>query len=271
MMKASRLVTLLLVSFFATSTAQAQVFEFGYGIGLNWSLMRVVDSTAGVADSVYGNTFEIAAAQTPGYTFMAYGIYHLENGFDARLTVGADWIAGQINLGREGIGGNLTRSEEQYFEGWFHIAPGLQYTYEILPDLLSVSAGVDVSLGLAAINLLTELPSSDTTTVQRDYYTLTSYRTFQNGFNIFIRPHAQLNLIRKSGRKWTVNFQYEQGILPYFEGGSTSLNFIDPFTLEPVLNSGYSASGRASRYTITLGAELPWGTPGKKKPRYWRF
>ncbi|HAA16290.1 MAG TPA: hypothetical protein DCE41_33140 [Cytophagales bacterium] len=269
-MKAARLVTFLLLSFFATGV-QAQVFEFGYGIGLNWSQMRVVDSTAGVRDSVFGNTFEIAQAQTPGYTFMAYGIYHLEKNFDARITVGADWIAGQVNIGREGIGGNLTRSEEQYFEGWFHFAPGIQYTYELIPDLLSVSAGVDVSFGIAAINLLTELPTSDTTTVQRDYYTLTSYRTFQNGFNIFVRPHAQLNLIRKSGRKWTVNVQYDQGIFPYFEGGSTSLNFIDPFTLESVLDSGYSAQGRASRLTVTLGAELPWGTPTKKKPRYWRF
>lgn len=257
----------------ASFVAQGQNFEFGYGIGLNFTTLDVVDSTAGVRDSVYGNTFSIEAASSPGYSFMAYGMYHITENWAVRVTAGGDWTSGTISLGREGIGGNLRRDEEQFFEGWFHLAPGIVYSFDIIPTLMSVSAGMDVSFGLAATHLINELPLADSISVRRDYYHLTSVNTVQSGFNIYVRPHVQFNLIRRSGRKWTVNVQYDQALLPYYTGRSTNLTFFDPNTLESVLDSGYSVESSSSRWTVTLGAELPWGQQHRKRPRRpgWNF
>ena len=269
------MIKIIRLAFFAASLlciskVRAQNFEFGYGIGLNWATLNVVDSTAGVPDPVRNYTYEIKSVGAPGYTFMAYGLYHLNENWDIRLTTGADWLNGKISVGRPDLFDINTVEEELFFEGWFHFAPGLQYSYEILPGLFGVSAGVDMSFSLAAINIITDLPSSDTVSFNRDFYEYTGVHTTQNGFNVFVRPHVQFNFIRKSGRKWVVNFQYEQGILPYFESRSLDFNYIDTF--EPgqptILESGYFVSSRASRFTVTLGAELPWGTPNRKKPRY---
>lgn len=249
----------------------AQDFEIGFGMGLNFSQLNVVDSSAGQMDSLRGYKYEISPVQAPGYTLEVYGLYHLENNLDLRFTLGADWIAGKVQLGREGLGGNVSRTEDLYFEGWFKLAPGIAYNVDIVPDLISVSAGLDVIFGLSAINIFNELPSTDTVVLDRDFYRGTSYNTFQNAFNIFVKPHAQINVHTNTGRKFYLRVQYEQGILPFFSARTNGLNFIDPISLEPVLSSGYLVEGRASRYAVLLGFELPWAQRGKRRPAYRRF
>ena len=267
-------ITLLLLAlglFASRANAQGQDFEIGYGLGLNFSQLRVVDSTAGLVDTVNGTTFEVAPVQSAGWSFEFHTIWHATKHLDIRTSLGADWINGKISIGRKGVGGTTTRTEDQYFEGWFHFSAGPQFQYEIFPQLLGFSAGVDVVFGLAAINLVSELPKSDTITVTRDYYRLTSVNTFDNGLNIFVRPHAQFNFFRKSGRKWTISLQYDQGLFPYYNGRSSQLTFIDPFTREPIMESGYYVEGRGSRLTLMLGAEIPLGRDYKPKPIYRRF